>query len=83
MESYSGSGLEIFHKIKQNESDGSFRDYTHAGTSSSAIAIEVYNSALIDKRNLELVNANLIKQLTQQTMEIVSFGFLTSVKQLL
>lgn len=72
MENYSGSGLELFHKYRQNESDASFRDYTQAQTSSSAIAIEVYNSALVDKRNLELVNANLIKQLTQLTIELVS-----------
>jgi hypothetical protein len=34
--------------------------------------MDVYNQAIIDRRNLEIVNANLIKQVVQQQSEIVS-----------
>ena len=61
MDQYSGS--ELFHvpKYPPNESHDSYKDLTGVHTSASALHHEIYNQALVDRRNFEIINANLLK----------------------
>jgi hypothetical protein len=48
------------------------KPYDSGESFQDGITMDVYNQAIVDRRNLEIVNANLIKQVVQLQSEIVS-----------